>query len=68
MPALFYVALVLFLCIIYAASYIIWMRRQWVDYRYKKETVELELEPFGDEELNFEEEEIQRGKLIVIDV
>ncbi len=68
MPALFYVAVVIFLCIIYAASYVIWMRRQWVDYRYKKDSVKLELEPFDDEHIDFEEEEIQRGKLIVIDV
>ena len=34
------------------------MRRQWVDYRYKKDSVKLELEPFDDEHIDFEEEEV----------
>ena len=44
-----------------------WMRKQKIYRNVKKQDIFLDLEPFDDTEINFEEEEVQ-DKLINIDV
>ena len=67
---LVYLGAVLVGCLLFSSAYLLWMHRQRLRQNgYRKESVKLELEPFDELEIDFEEEEIQRRNLLVhIDV
>ena len=57
-------------CLLFSSAYLLWMQRQRLRQNsFRKESVKLELEPFDELEIDFEEEEVQRRNLLVhIDV
>lgn len=65
-----YLGAVLVGCLLFSSAYLLWMQRQRLrQYKYKKENIKLELEPFDELEVDFEEEEVQRKNLLIhIDV
>lgn len=67
---LVYLGAVLVGCLLFSSAYMLWMHRQRLRrYKYKKQNVKLELEPFDELEIDFEEEEVQRKTLLInIDV
>ena len=62
------VIFVLILFIFFLYFYLMWMRKQKIYRNVKKQDIILDLEPFDDTEINFEEEEIQDKLLVHIDV
>jgi len=65
-----YLGAVLVGCLLFSSAYLLWMQRQRLrQYKYKKDNIKLELEPFDELEVDFEEEEVQRKNLLIhIDV
>lgn len=62
------VIFVLILFIFFIYFYLMWMRKQKIYRNVKKQDIILDLEPFDETEINFEEEEVQDKLLVNIDV